>query len=114
MAITGFGDVFYWSSDGVKFLEVQRGTTEFIDSDVGWFFSEFLINPEVLEKVLRRLHFKLVVSVHGPLTFSEVFILQPWLMLGGTEEVASYKKGKVEAYLELVGQTLISTPHVVP
>jgi hypothetical protein len=106
IAVTGFGDVFYCASNGVNFLEVQRGTTEFIDSEAAWFLSEFLVNPDVLEKVLRRSQFDPVVAAHGPLAYSEVYILEPWLMLGGREEVANYKKGKVETYLDLVAQTL--------
>ncbi len=107
IAVTGFGDVFYSHPKGVSFLEVQRGTTEFIDSEAAWFLSDFLINPDVLEKVLRRSQFDRLVAAHGRLAYSEVFVLEPWLMLGGTEEVANYKKGRVDVYVDLVGQTLI-------
>jgi hypothetical protein len=106
IAITGFGDVFYCHSNGVSFLEVQRGPTEFIATEVAGFLGQFLTNPDVLEKVLRRSQFGRVVAAHGPLAYSKVYILEPWLMLGGADEIANYKKGKVDVYLDLVGQTL--------
>lgn len=107
---TGFGDVFFWddASSGVAFLETQRGTVEFIDPDVEWFLSDFLLSPIVVKDILRKPHLELLVSRLGPLKYHEAFIPQPWPLLGGTGSLETCGKGDCSVYVDLVGQTLAS------
>jgi hypothetical protein len=102
----GFGDVFFCDSEGVSFVEVQRGTCEFVDSEIAWFLSDFLVNPDVVERVLRKVAFDQLVVGKGPLKYHNVFILEPWAMLGGVDRAENYTTGKCSVYLDLVGQSL--------
>lgn len=103
---TGFGDVFFWEKDrGVSFLEIQRGHVEFIDAEIEWFATDFLANPEVIEMVLRRKRLNELVSVLGELVYHNIFILEPWPMLGGNDCIENYIIGSCATYIELVGQS---------
>lgn len=104
---TGFGDLFLHEPEiGVSFLEAQRGHVEFIDADVDWFLAEFLGLPEIGRDVLRVTRCAQLVAVHGALRYREVFVAEPWPMLGGQDRPASYTIGNCQVYLDLVGQTL--------
>lgn len=111
LVTTGFGDVFFLDSQGVNFLEVQRGTKQFIDSDIAWFLNSFLSIADVVENVFRRKQFDQLVDKKGPLTYSQVFILEPWLMLGGSDRVENYNKGECSVYLDLVGKAFQMKTH---
>ena len=106
---TALGDVFFCDSNGVNFLEVQRGTTEFVDSEIAWFLNDFLAKREVVEGVLRKVMFDQLVEANGPLEYHDIFVLEPWAMLGGIDRVENYSIGKCSVYLDLVGQTLRGT-----
>lgn len=110
LATTGFGDVFFWqpSEKLIKFLDVQRGTTEFIDADIDWFLDEFLTNQDILENVLKKSQLESLVQRYRPLEYHEAFILQPWLRLGGVDMVENYVIGQCSVYLDLVCQSLRS------
>lgn len=104
---TGFGDVFFWNpANGINHLETQRGTVEFVDAEIDWFLSEFLMNPSVVNDVLKRDQFEKLVQLKRPLLYHEVFILEPWLMLGGADRIENYAIGRCGEYLALVGQAL--------
>lgn len=102
---TGLGDVFFWKKDesAVYFLNVQHGTTEFVDRDLKWFLDEFLEKDGVVEEVLRKSLFDSLVKHHRALRYHEAFILEPWQMLGGEEKVEDFAIGQCAVYLELVG-----------
>ena len=103
---TGFGDVFLWEPrEGVSFLEVQRAELELVDPDVNWFLNEFLCKSSIIEEVLRKPRFEELVTRHGPLRYHGVFILKPWLMLGGQDKIENYGPGDCRVYLDLVGQS---------
>lgn len=102
---TGFGDVFFWKpGEGVYFLGVQRAEVELVDAEIAWFATEFLVNPQVVEQVLRQDCLKQLVRLQRPLCYGEMFILEPWAMLGGQELLENYGIGKCNTYLELVAQ----------
>ena len=105
---TGFGDVLVWDHQqgGVAFLEVQRNHLEFIGSDADWLLNEFLMLPGILEKVLRQPLFEAVQRRNRALRFREAFILEPWRMLGGQEDVENFTIGDCAVYLSLVSQSL--------
>lgn len=106
-AVTGFGDVFFLDpSHGVHFFEVQAAHIEFVDSNASWAINEFLAQPTIVERVLRRTQLEALIAVHRSIRYGEVFILKPWEILGGDRRTCPYDIGKVDVYLHLMGQTL--------
>lgn len=102
---TGTGDVFFWAADRVNWLNVQRATVEPVDPELSWFVDEFLVKEGVVEKALRRSRLKELVVSLRPLRYLECFILKPWLILGGVDDVNHYEIGHCGVYVDLVGQT---------
>jgi hypothetical protein len=102
---TGFGDVFYWARGAVRWLNVQRATTEAIDSELGWVLDEFLDKEIVETKMLRRPILVELTRRKRSLRYHEAFILDPWLIMGGEERVENYVIGHCGVYVDLVGQT---------
>lgn len=103
---TGFGDLFLLHSKTgeVFFLDVQHSHLEFVDGELGWVVNELLLEEDIQHSVLRRNELNSLVDSKGSLEYGEVFILEPWEMLGGERSVENYTKGKLETYLSLVGQ----------
>lgn len=106
LCYTGFGDFFFWSvvDKAVYFVEVQRGTKEFIDDDIGWFLNDFLTNTDIKNDVLKEDKFMEIVKRNSPLNYGECFVLEPWEMLGGKNLVENFKKANFSVYIDLVGQ----------
>jgi hypothetical protein len=104
---TGMGDLFFWDQDSpsVYFLNVQHGTTEFVDAEVPWLLDQFLIIPEILEKVFRKSRIEALTALFRPLRYGEAFIREPWAMFGGPDRDEFYSIGQLDVYLSLVGQT---------
>lgn len=106
---TGFGDVIVKNREdsALYFLETQRGHMEFLDRDLKWMLDEFLLLPNIRETVLKQSKLTRLVNSHGALTYGQIFILQPWEMMGGDpDDLDSYTKGDLSTYLSLVGQAL--------
>lgn len=108
LILTGFGDVFLYDKNAksIHFLEVQRGLIEYVDSEITWFMDEFLDTPEVVNDVLKKSKYDELAISKRSLDYLEAFILEPWLMLGGKDELSKYSIGSCAVYLDLVGQTL--------
>ena len=102
---TGFGDVFYWAKGYVRWLNVQRGTIEPIDADLGWVLDEFLEKEIVVTKMLRGSVLEDLVRRQRELRYHEAFILNPWLIMGGDDRLENYSVGHCGVYVDLVGQT---------
>jgi hypothetical protein len=103
---TGFGDVFYWSpTRGINYLDVQGAEVEFADADGRWLLGGALDVPQVVEHILRKPRFEELVRLKRPLKYHEVFILEPWPMLGGEDKPENYDIGQCDVYIDLVGQT---------
>ncbi|MEA2163771.1 MAG: hypothetical protein QOK37_1898 [Thermoanaerobaculia bacterium] len=104
---TGFGDVFFWNAvdRAVYFLNVQYATTEFVDHSIDWVCEDFLTNPEILEKVFRVSRAESLKQRLRPLRYGEAFIREPWMMFGGPDRDDFYAIGRVDVYVDLVGQT---------
>ena len=105
--LIGEGRIFWKPGVGVHFLEVQRAEVVFIDGEFRWFFKEFLVNPSVVDDVLHKPLVDQLVHIHRPLSYGETFILVPWLMIGGTDNVDRYEIGKCSVYLDLVSQAYL-------
>jgi hypothetical protein len=105
LVTTGFGDVFFWDpTTGVNYLEAQRAHVEFVDAEPKWFVENFLLIPQIVSKVLKKKSFDQLTRLRRPLKYHEVFILEPWQILGGEEKLENYAIGKCDVYLDLVGQ----------
>ncbi len=88
IATTGLGDVFVLEEGkGISFLDVQRGEVEFVDESVGWFATEFLAKPQVVDDVLRAARVAELAVQLRPLAYLEVFVLEPWIRHGGEDKV---------------------------
>jgi hypothetical protein len=108
LAVSALGELVFWSPKhgSVYFLEVQRGSSTFIDKKIDYVFDQFLTKEGVRDGVL---HQKLVASLQnrlGLLQYGQCFIAEPWQMLGGSGSEASYVQGDLAVYLSLVGQTV--------
>jgi hypothetical protein len=106
LIVTGFGDVFFSDSNGVSFLETERGGIEPVDSEISRFLQDFLCIPRVVDNVLRKKRFDQLVATKGPLKYGQVFILNPWPSLGGVDKIKNYSVGDCDVYLDLVSQSL--------
>jgi hypothetical protein len=63
-----------------------------------------LVDPQVVANLLRTDYFAELVRFKRPLNYHEVFILEPWPMLGGQDEPENYDIGMCDVYVDLVGQ----------
>ncbi|MEX3929435.1 T6SS immunity protein Tdi1 domain-containing protein [Paraburkholderia sp. BR10936] len=106
LASTSFGDLFFWSGrmEAVYFLEVERGTTTFVDKEVSYVFNDFLNIPEIQDRVLHRTKATLVIERCGALAYGQCYIGVPLPSLGGSGDASTYQPGMLGAYLSLVAQ----------
>jgi hypothetical protein len=107
LMITGLGNIFFVDRDSGElfFLDVQEVEMGFVGNDVRQLLDTFLTHPGVIEDVLRGERLVELVQAKRPLKYGECFILVPWLMLGGRDEVERYDIGSASVYVELVRQT---------
>lgn len=108
LAVTSVGDLFFWSGSqkAVYFLEVQRGSSTFVDKEIRYLFDEFLVKTEVQKSVL---HCELCLALNlrlGALSYGECYIAEPWLMSGGTGHESTYQRGQLDVYLSLAGHAV--------
>jgi len=89
---TGLGDVFLLkkSTREIFYMDPQGGSAEFIDTKVDWFLNEFLVKPEIAESLIWQERIEDLISKQRPLKYHEVFILEPWIILGGEDKVENY------------------------
>jgi hypothetical protein len=107
LMVTGFGNVLFADRDSGElfFLDVQEVEMGFVGDDVRQLLNMFLVHPGVIEDVLRGPRLAELVQANRPLKYGECFILVPWLMFGGRDEVGRYDIGSCSVYVELVRQT---------
>ena len=75
----------------------------FLDWDE--FQREVLEKPEVKEELLQPEKLESVQARLGPLEDDQVYIAQPYQMIGGRGEPETYGKGDLWVYADLVAQT---------
>jgi len=68
------------------------------------FYSGYLQQPIVREKVLREDHVKEIADLLGAISENKVYIPTPFPFLGGDEHPGSYIIGDVWTYADMVGQ----------
>lgn len=70
-------------------------------------FERAILRDEGFEGyVLRREHVQAVADRLGPLKKEEIYIPQPYPMLGGSDEPETYGKGNVWVFADLVAQSV--------
>lgn len=108
LAVSGIGDIIFWSPKhgAAYFLEVQRGSSTFIDKNIDYVFDQFLTIDGVCNEVLHQKLFTSLKNRIGSLQYGQCFIAEPWQMLGGAGTEASYTTGELAVYLSLVGQAV--------
>jgi hypothetical protein len=108
LVASSLGDLFFWSEKhgAIYFLDVQRGSSTFVDKRLGWFFNDFLTADEMLDQVLRRTLFDSLSTRLSRLDYGECFIAAPWVRLGGSGSEDTYTKGSLSVYTNLVGQSV--------
>lgn len=100
------GDLFFWSEKhgAVYFLDVQRGSSTFVDKDLAYFFNHFLTEKEIFEGVLHLDLFRSLIDRLGEPTHRQCYIAEPWQRLGGSGDSTTYVMGDLIVYVSLVGQ----------
>ncbi|WP_239951474.1 T6SS immunity protein Tdi1 domain-containing protein [Dyella terrae] len=108
LVASSVGDLFFWSEkySGIYFLEVQRGSSTFVGTDLEWFFTNFITVGEILDEVLHRPLFVSLCDRLQPPRYGECFIAEPWQRLGGSGAVDTYEKGSLDVYTNLLGQAV--------
>ena len=103
---SAFGDYFYWSDarKSVYFVNCQYGTEEFVDREVNWVANNFLTIDEIAKLVLKEPMLGETRPMKGDLEYGQCYILEPWLMLGGSESPERFNQGSFAVYTDLVGQ----------
>jgi hypothetical protein len=107
LVISSIGDLFFWSEkhSGIYFLGAQVGKPTFVDSEIDYLLNEFLPKNGVREDVLHQTLCENLTKRIGPPNYGDCFIPEPWIIAGGSGHESTYGVGKLDVYLNLVGQT---------
>jgi hypothetical protein len=109
IAISGFGDLFYYrklsvNDEDVCILDPHYRKIFTCTWDLSSFFNKYLCDLEVQHKVLRKELFEEAVLKFGHLGSAEIFMFVPALAMGGTESIKNIKKGNSVIHLDLLFQ----------
>lgn len=107
LARTAFCDLYFWGKNGVYRVDVQHGDVSHVVNDITVFFDEFLCDPNVLDKVLKRPLFVEAMKESGPLDHNTCFAFEPALVLGGSGEASTIKRVKLREHLHLLAQIVL-------
>ena len=107
--ITSFGDMFLYNKENKYFYYYQPQIDDliWITNDASEFLNKFMTVKETRNILLHEKKFNKVCSNIGYLKYNEVYILVPWIMLGGYDKIENYTVGNLFVYLDLVSQTLM-------
>ena len=105
---TAFGDLFMYSprSEKCYFFQTQYNTLDMVTDSIDELLNNALIDNGIKSKVLLEEKFNNVSASLGHIKYNEVYILKPWIMLGGNDSVENYSIGGLNVYLELVSKFL--------
>ena len=96
--VTAFGDIFYYrklenNENDVSLLNIHDRRTEVCGSSYQDFFERYLLDKNVIKKVLRADLYKQAVKKFGRLGYQDIFFFVPALALGGGETLKYIGKG---------------------
>ena len=96
--ITAFGDIFYYrkladNKNDVSLLNIHYRKIEACGSSYQDFFERYLLDQDIVKKVLRADLYKQAVKKFGRLGYQDIFFFTPALVLGGGEDIKYIEKG---------------------
>lgn len=96
--VTAFGDIFYYrklanSENDVSLLNIHYRRTEVCGFSYQDFFERYILDKDVIKKVLRDDLYKQAVKKLGKLSYKDIFFFVPALVLGGSENIKYIEKG---------------------
>jgi len=106
-ALSAFGDLFYYrrlteTDADVCLLDPHYRRVATCAWSTAGFFTDYLLDEEVREDVLRESLAEEAKGALGPLAPNEIFCFTPALALGGAEELAYLTKGDAPTHLQLL------------
>lgn len=96
--VTGFGDLFYYrkltpTDDDVCLVNIHYRKTQVCTYSFNDFFEDYLTDPKMMDKILRRPLFEEATQKLGKLSADEIFYFAPSISMGGGEAVKYVDKG---------------------
>jgi len=96
--VTAFGDIFYYrklanNENDVSLLNIHYRKIEACGASYQDFFERYLLDKNVIKKVLRADLYKQAVKKFGRLGCQDIFFFVPALVLGGGETIKYIEKG---------------------
>ncbi|MDR1322195.1 MAG: DUF1851 domain-containing protein [Gracilibacteraceae bacterium] len=107
--VTGFGDIFYYrqlaeGAEDVSFLDVHHRKINVCVWSLTEFFDSFIVNPDIINELLRKELFDEALKKKGRLDHDEIYFFVPALIMGGGEDVKYIDKGKGAEHQSLLFQ----------
>lgn len=101
--VTAFGDIFYYrkladENEDVSLLDIHYRQINVCDYSLSGFFEDYIVEEEIINKVLRKSLFEESVDKLGLLNDEEIFYFQPALIAGGAEEIKYIDKGSASVH----------------
>lgn len=96
--VTAFGDIFYYrklenNENDISILDIHYRSIDVCTYSYQDFFSGYILDSEVKEKILREKLYNDAVNSLGKLQHNEIFFFKPALVLGGGEDIKYIQKG---------------------
>lgn len=96
--VTAFGDIFYYrrldgNENDISLLNIHYRKIEVCTYSYHEFFEKYILDEEIIKKVLRIDLYKQAVKKLGELDYKDIFFFTPALVLGGGEDIKYVKKG---------------------
>lgn len=107
--MTAFGDLFYLRlhDDGlydISILDIHYREVAIVEEDIVAFLSEYLVDKQISEQILRKPLFFQALEKLGETTAQEIYFFAPALVLGGAEELNYLEKGSTEVHQQILLQ----------
>ena len=103
---TAFGDLFLYSprSENCYYFQPQYNTLELITDSLDELLNSALVYDGIKTNLLSEDKLSKVSALVGYLKYGETYILKPWILLGGNDNVENYSAGSLSVYLDLVSK----------
>lgn len=107
--MTAFGDLFYLRlhDDGlydISILDIHYRQVAIVEEDIVAFLSEYLVDKQISEQILRKPLFSQALEKLGETTSEEVYFFAPALVLGAKEDIEFLMKGSAEVHQQILLQ----------
>jgi len=106
-AITAFGDILLWLSDGyIETVSFRKGYREVIESGMELFFNDTLTDIVYCLEELKSTQFMEAKTRLGVPAYDQCYGYVPLLALGGAEQVENIQILDLQTHLELMAQVV--------